>query len=170
VDIVLDLAGGNLAVVRGQGDDLVAGGLDGAGLVAVDVSARGGENALPRAQDRGDHGCVRLCAAGEKVNIRIRRIAGRADPGAGRRTVFVLAIADGLHHVRLGQTLHNLGMGALEIIAVEVDHGKTLLSSVQFHLTTILARSKARKSRPSRGLQWAGIFDIIDKNAWGGAL
>ena len=49
VDIVLDLAGGNLAVVRGQGDDLVAGGLDGAGLVAVDVSARGGENALPRA-------------------------------------------------------------------------------------------------------------------------
>ena len=122
VHIVRHLLGRDLAVVGGQGDDLVAGGLDGAGLVAVDVAADGGQNALPGAEDGGNDRGVGLGAAHQEVDIGLRRLAGGPDLLPGGVAVLVLAVAHGLHHIRFVQLCHQGGVGTLQIIAVEIDH------------------------------------------------
>ena len=121
--IILHLLGGDLPLCRRQGDDLVAGGLDGPRLVAVDVSAVGGQHALPGPQNGGDHGGVGLGAAHQEVNVSLRRLADGADLLPGRRAVLVLAVAHGLHHIGLVEPRHHAGMSALQIVAVEIDHG-----------------------------------------------
>ncbi len=61
--IVCKLPGVQLAQMLGQGQDLVAHGLDCAGLVAVDVPGLGCQNALPALQQARGHNGVRLRAA-----------------------------------------------------------------------------------------------------------
>ena len=121
--IVLHLPGGDLAVGGGQSDDLVAGGLDGSCLMAVDVSADGGQDALPRTQNGGDDRGVGLGAAHQEVDIRLRCLAHGLYPLPCRLAVFVLAVAHSLDHIRLVELLHHIGMGTLQIVAVEIDHG-----------------------------------------------
>ena len=54
--------------MRGQCLDLVAGMLDGAGFVHVDVAGMGAHDALPRAKKRADHGDVSLRSANQEVH------------------------------------------------------------------------------------------------------
>ena len=120
--IVPHLLCGDLAVGGGQGDDLVACGLDGPGLMAVDVAADGGQHALPWPQDGGDDGGVGLGAAHQEVDVGLRGAAGGFDLLPRGLAVLVLAVAHGLDHVGLGQPDHDRGMRALQIITVEIDH------------------------------------------------
>ena len=120
--IVRDLLGGDLSVVGRQGNDLVAGGFDRAGLVAVDVTADGGQYALPGPQDRGDDRGVGLGAAYQKMHVGVRGLTRGLDLLTGRRADLVLAVADGLHHIGLGQPRHDRAVCALKIITVEIDH------------------------------------------------
>ena len=120
--IVLHLLGGDLAVVGGQGQHLVAGGLDGAGLVAVDVAAGGGEDALIGPQNGGDHRGVGQRTAHQEVNVGVRGLAGCLDLFPCGGAVLILAVAHGLDHVGLVELCHQGGVCALQIIAVEVDH------------------------------------------------
>ena len=121
--IVLHLLRSDLAVGGGQGDDLMARGLDGTGLMAVDVTADGGNHALPGPQDGGDDGGVGLGAAHQKMHVGLRGLAGGLDLLTRRLTVLVLAVAHSLDHICLVELLHHIGMGTLQIVAVEIDHG-----------------------------------------------
>ena len=123
--IVGDLFGGDLAVISGEGDDLVAGGFNGAGFMAVDVAGNGGQYALPGTQDRCDYSGIGLGAAYQKMYIGVRRMTRRLDLLPGRSTDLILAVANGLHHVGFHQALHNRTMRAFQIITVKVDHRNT---------------------------------------------
>ena len=98
------------------------GGLDGAGFVAVYVAAGGGEHTLIGAQNRGDHRGVGEGAAHQEMHIGIRGLARGLDLLPGGGAVFILAVAHGLFHIGLHQALHNGGMCALQVVAVEIDH------------------------------------------------
>ena len=120
--ILLHLLGRDLAVSGGQGDDLVAGGLDGTGLVTVDVSADGAQHALPRTQHGGDDGGVGLGAAHQEVDVGLRSLTGVLDLDPCGGAVLVLAVAYGLDHVGLVELCHEGGVCALQIVTVEIDH------------------------------------------------
>ena len=135
VVVVLHLAGGDLAVIRGQSQHLVAGGLDGAALVAVDMAADGGENALIGAQDGGDHRGVGQGAAHQKMHVGLRRLAGGLDLFPRGGAVFILAVAHGLLHVGAHQALHDGGVRPLQIVAVKIDHMRSLLSDPWWYFT-----------------------------------
>ena len=120
--IVSHLLGCDLAVVGGQGDDLVAGGLNGAGLVAVDVAADGGQHTLPGAENGGDDSGVGLGAAHQEVDIRLGGLTGQLYLLAGGFAVLILAVAHGLYHIRLHEPGHDSGVRALQVITVEIDH------------------------------------------------
>ena len=123
--IVGDLLGRDLAVISGEGDDLVAGGFNGAGFMAVDVAGDGRQHALPGTQDGCDHSGIGLGAAYQKMYIGVRRMTCRLDLLPGRSTDLILAVANGLHHVGFHQALHNRAMCAFQIITVKIDHGDT---------------------------------------------
>ena len=90
--------------------------------MAVDVTADSGEHALPRPQNSGDDRGVGLGAAHEEVDVGLRRLAGGLDLLPGGGAVLILAVAHGLHHVRLVELFQQGGMRALQIVAVKVDH------------------------------------------------
>ena len=126
-----DLRCGDLAVLLRQREDLVAAKLDGAGLVHADVPCVRGDHALVRTEQRVDDGRVRLCAADEKVDLRVRRAAGGANFFARGRAVFVRAVTRCLRKIRFAQALQNGGMRALEIVTGKRNtmfHEKDLVS------------------------------------------
>ena len=112
--------GGQLAVPSGQGQHLVARGLDGPRLVYVDVARIGADGALMPAQQRVDDRRVGLRAADEEVYGRFGLAAGLADAFAGRAAVVVRAVARRLFQIGCPQAVDDFGAGALHIVAVEV--------------------------------------------------
>ena len=121
------LGGVHLAVVLRQGDDLVAGVLDGTGFVPGHMAGGSSHYALPPLQHgRNDDG-VALGTAGDELHIGLRAGAGGADllPGAG--AVGVGAVAGDLFKVGLGQLLQNGGVCTLAVVVFKIQHGKTLL-------------------------------------------
>ena len=122
VDEAFDVAGPNLAVVLGQGEDLVSGGLDCPGLVDVDVGRFGGQHPFVAAQQSVDDGGVGLGAARQEVDLGSGGLALPADelPGMGR--VGVAAVTGSLFEVGLDEAAHHFGMRALHVVAVEMEH------------------------------------------------
>ena len=119
----------------------MTGGLDGAGLMAVDMTGHGTYHALPGTQERSDHGGVGLCTANEEVDIGLGRVAGSAHLGTGAVADLVAAVTHGLHHVGLHHALHNGAVGTLQIVAVKIDHtvllpnlNDTMYILLYFHL------------------------------------
>ena len=107
------------ALPVGQGEDLVAPGLDRAGLVAADVARRGGEDPLPRLQQAADHGGVRLRAAGEEEHVRLRGAAGLPDLLPGGLGKLVQPVARGADQVGLRQALQDLGVAPGRVVRGE---------------------------------------------------
>ena len=64
-----------LAVGSKHVADLVAGGLNGAGFVGVDVSCVGADHCLIRRQQSGYHHLIGLGAADQKVHVRLGSFA-----------------------------------------------------------------------------------------------
>ena len=99
------IVGAHLALVGGQGDDLVAGVLDGTSFVCGHMAGGGGHHALPALQHgRNDDG-VGLGAAGDEEHVRLRAGAGGADLLLRAGAVGVGAVAGHLFKVGLGQFL-----------------------------------------------------------------
>ena len=116
------LAAGDEAVLVGQGQALVAGGLDRAGLMHVDMAGLGAEHAFVGAQSRRDDGHVGLGAADEEMHRALLAGEGLADGVGSLLAVVVGAVARGLFKVGGGQLLQDRRVAALEVIAVQADH------------------------------------------------
>ena len=108
----------------------MAGGLDGAGLVAVDMAGVGGDHRLVGLEQGSDDRQVGLGAANQKVDVRFRRIAEGPDQVTGLLADGVQAVAAGLDKVGIRQRLKDLGMGAFTVVIAEAVHGKNLFSVI----------------------------------------
>ena len=119
---VADVGSVQLAILVGQAQHLVAGVLDGPGLVAVDMARGSCHDPFPPVQHRRDDDGVGLGAAGDEGHIRFRAGTGGADllPRAG--TVGVGAVAGHLFKVGLHQLLQDGRMGSLAVVVLKVKH------------------------------------------------
>ena len=117
-----DILGAELAVVDGQGDDLVAREFDGAGLVVADVAGLRGDHAAVGRQHGVDDDGVRLRAADHEENVGAGTVTGRADLFLCALAVFVAAVAGELLQIRLVQTAQDLYPRARSIIALKRMH------------------------------------------------
>ena len=119
--------GGELPVLPGQGDHLVAGELDGPGLVDADMAGVRGDHALPAIEQGGDGHGVGLGAAHQEIHVRPGLPAGGADllPGGGAEAI--LPVAGLGNEIGFSQTLQDPGMGALGIVAQKVQHVQSSL-------------------------------------------
>ena len=116
------LGGGELAVLGGEGQDLVAHMLQRAGLMGVDVAGLGADHGLIGQQAGADAGVVGLGAAHQEVYRCVRAgqvffdlIGGLLAPG-----VDAIAAVGGV--VGLRQGLQYGGVGPLAVVVVEAYH------------------------------------------------
>ena len=119
---LLHLLRGDPAVLGGEGEHLVAGGLDGPGLMDVDVSALGAQHPLVGAQGGGDHRLIGLGTAHQKLHRGLGRIAGVPDQLTGPLAVVIHGIAGGLLQVGPSQPLQKLGRGPLGVVTLKPGH------------------------------------------------
>ena len=130
-DSLFHLVSGELAFrPAGLGQHLVAGGLNGAGFVAVDMARHRGDDALMGAQGGADHSEVGLGAAYQEVDVHIIPAAFPADQGPGLFAVLVLAVANGLFQVCFLHFFQDMWVCPFRIVAVEIEHGYSSLSFV----------------------------------------
>ena len=119
---VFYIGGAHLALVGGQGNDLVAGILNGTGFVCSHMAGSSSHHALPALQHgRNDDG-VGLGAAGDEGHVCIRAAAGSADLCFGAGAVGVGAIAGHLFKVGLGQLLQDGRVCTLTVVVLEIQH------------------------------------------------
>lgn len=121
------LLGGDFPVLRGEREHLVAGRLDGSGLVAVDVAGVGAQHPLVGPQSGGDDGGVGLGAPHQKLHRSLRGLAQVPDEPPGPVTVRVHPVAGGLLHVGASQGIQKGGVAPLGVVTFPSNHGKTLL-------------------------------------------
>ena len=117
-----------------QRQHLVARRLHCAGLMHGDVAARGGCNAFPGAENRGEDGGVRLRPADKKIHVRFRVFHGEADLFLCPRRKRVRSVGVVLDLVRGRQCREELRRAADVVVAGQVDHdalasGKKMCSS-----------------------------------------
>ena len=119
---VAHIGGAHLTLVGGQGNDLVAGILNGPGFVCGHMAGGSSHHALPALQNgRNDDG-VGLGAAGDEGHVCIRAAAGSADLCFGAGAVGVGAVAGHLLEVRFRQLLQDGGMRALAVVVLKIQH------------------------------------------------
>ena len=114
--------GGQLAVGSGDGADLVAHGLDGAGLMDADVAGLRGDDRLVGPQQGGDDQGVGLGAAHGEVDLRGGGGEPRPDHIGGLLAAAVQAIAVELGRAGVSQGLQDPGMGGLAVIVRKTVH------------------------------------------------
>ena len=122
-----DVSGADLTGLPGEGKNLVAAALDGAGLVNADVARIRRDHTLKGTQHRVQHRGVGLGPADEKPDIRIRRPACVPDLRAGGFGKRVVAVDAGLHQIGFQHAPENGGMGTLVIVTGKIQsfaHGK----------------------------------------------
>ena len=110
------------SVVAGQGDDLVAGGLHGPGLVMIDVTGDRGYHALAVAEYRIHDGGVDLCAAGQEIYPGVGAAAGLSYTFCGGLTIGVGSVAQGLVHIGLNESSEHCRAGSFHVVAFEIEH------------------------------------------------
>ena len=124
----LDVGGGELAVHRGHGDQLVPGGLDGTGLAPHDVARLGGDDGLVRAQAGRDRNQVGQGAAGHKVDVALKAGAQAGlDAGDGLGGEGVGAVGGLLYEVGFDQGAQDLGVGAFAVVVQKAVGGRHAL-------------------------------------------
>ena len=84
---------GDLSVIRGAGQNLVAGGLHGAGFMDIDMTANRAQSTLMGTQSSGNDSQIRLGTTHQKVNSHILAAAEALDLRGCLGAVFVLSIA-----------------------------------------------------------------------------
>ena len=119
----LQVFGGHLPRVLGDGQHLVPREFDGTCLVGGDVTRHGGHHALVAVEQRVDDDLIGLGTAREEPHVSLGASAGGADLLSGRGGVLVGAVARLLDQVGLYESLKDGGMRALHVIAGEGKHG-----------------------------------------------
>ena len=112
----------DLSVFLGQLQDLMAGILNGPGLMGAHMPGLRGDDAFIVGKHRGNDHRVGLRPAHKKFHVRFFHAAGFADllPGAG--AVPVRSVAGQGLQVRLSQSFDDLRMGSGNIIALKGYH------------------------------------------------
>ena len=118
---LVDEAGVELAGGRGDLHDAVAGGLDGARLVDVDVRRLRGDHPLVGAQEGAEAGEVGLGAAHQQVDLAIPPDLG-GDPRGREPRVLVLPVAELLPAVARHEGLEQCRMGTFRVVVEEHQH------------------------------------------------
>ena len=113
---------GDLAVRAGQLQHFVTGVLNGSGFVDIYVTGLCGEDALVGLQHRADDKLVGLRAADEKIDFRIRTLAGSFDFLNGAAAIRVRAVAGQGFEIRLNKFLKNCRMRSGDIITGKRNH------------------------------------------------
>ena len=121
--VVVHLLGAEAPIRRRQGQDLVAGGLDGAGLMGGDMAHFRRNHSLVGFQNGSDHRGVGLGAPHQKVDLGLGLLAKGQNGFPGLLAIGIGAIAGGLLQVGFLQGCQDAGMAAFGIIALELDHG-----------------------------------------------
>ena len=116
---------GQFAVGGGHGDALVAGGLNGPGLVDADVAGGGGDHRLVGPQKGSDGGEVGLGASHQKMHRRTGGGAEGADDVGGPGGVGVGAVAEVALGVGGGNGLQNGRMGGFGIVVGKAVHRRS---------------------------------------------
>ena len=124
-----DLRSGDAAVLAVERDDLMAGGLDCAGFVDVDMAGICAKHALPRAKGGGNDDGISLGAADEKMHRGLGAMEQVADELCGVFAMGVKAIAGGLLHIGLNECVKDCGMAAFKVIAVKTKHMLSFLGA-----------------------------------------
>ena len=132
----LNLAGGQAARVAGQGQNLVAGGLDGAGFVAADMAGLRGQHTLMGPQGSGNDRGVGLSAAGQKMDVHILPAAQGFHLGSGPVADGVGGIAGILGMVFAGDGIQNLRDAPFRIIAFKTQHGNPSFIGCHYSIET----------------------------------
>ena len=122
LDVLAQIVRVQLAVPVRNGQHLVSGALDGAGLMGVHMAAGGRDNAFIRTQQRVDDNHVGLRAAGEEVNLSLRAGAGRLDLLRSGRGDLVISVAGERLHIGLRQMFQNFGVCAVTVIVYKKQH------------------------------------------------
>ena len=117
-----DQSRGQLAVGTLRDTDLVAGGLDGPGLVGADVAGLGGDHRLIGLQECVDGHQIHLGPAHQKVDGRVRGRAEAADRVRRGPAVRVQAVAHSLDGVGIRQVLEDFEVGAFAVIVPKTVH------------------------------------------------
>ena len=131
-----DLGRGDLAGGGGQRQAFVAGGLNGAGLVHMDVAGLGAQDALPGFQRGGNHRQVGLGGPHKKMYGGIGGVAQRADLVGGCGAILVLPVAGGLLQVGLLQQIQDRLGGTLAVITLKTNHRKLSFRWHTVHYST----------------------------------
>ena len=117
-----DLVPFELSVPSRKSQDLVAGGLDRAGLVAVDMARIGGDHALPGLQAGSDDCKIRLGTAHQEMDLAFGQFTFFQNHLSGLTAVIVLPVAGGLLQIGFNQSLYDTLMSAFVIITIKKDH------------------------------------------------
>ena len=113
----------DVSVVGPQGQDFVAGCLDGAGLVNQNMAGMGGDGCLVGAQECGQCRQVGLGSAGQQMNINVGAADKLLEQGNGLNGITIFAIAFSLFQVGRQQSIQDFGVRALAVIVLEIEHG-----------------------------------------------
>ena len=143
----------HLALVAGDGEHLVAAKLDGARLVAGDVTSLSSNDALVGRKQHVDHRRVGLRAAHQKKHVGIGGLTGLANKVLGTLGVRIGAVAGLRLHIGVDERLQHRRMGAVGIVVVKREHDNPLLPGIGQMIQTGLlyavgignARGKALK-------------------------
>ena len=121
-DVVPDVRGADFSVVFGPCENLVPRSFDRPGLVDVDVSRLCGQHPFVAAEQPVDDRGVGLGAPDQEIYLGPGGFACAAYEFAGVFRVGVAAVSGGLFEVCFGEAAQDLGMRALHVIAVEMEH------------------------------------------------
>ena len=100
----------------------MAGGLDGAGLMDVDVAGMGGDHRLVGPQHGGDGHKIDLGTAHQEMNIRRRRGAQAPDGVRSGGAAGVQTVAHGLGEIGVGEGFQDSGVRPLAVIVAKAVH------------------------------------------------
>ncbi len=130
-DQAFDPVGVDLAVLRGDGQDLVTGAFDRAGFMPGNVARGRGNRALIGTERRGDDGDIRRSPADHEVHGGVGAPDALADQVRGFGAVFILTVADRLFQVGAVERFHDSRMGAFAVVIHKADHMFPFLSRIK---------------------------------------
>ena len=142
---LFDHRGGQKPVGGVRGQDFMTGCFDRTGLVGRNMGKLGADCRFPRTEKGGESGLIRLGAADQKMNVRVRAGKNLFDLCGGFCAVFVLAVAGGRFQVGFDQCRKDSRVSAFGIVVFQVDH-----DAASFHAFFFIVLSCPRNVNMAR--------------------
>ena len=124
LDVLVNGHSRELAIYGRNGQHLMSRSLNRSRLVQCHVARSGGDNTLVGAQQSRNNRSIGLRASHKEVNLPLitRKAARRENLRTRRSAILIRTVAYALLQIGTHQSLQNLGVRTLHIIAVEVLH------------------------------------------------